>query len=177
MPRCPIPPLGIPRSTLYCNLFLIVLSHYTYPFIVDSPYCLLLCHPHQQGRRNPGERVKVRNAEEEATATRVKEERKKKTAAPWASAERKKAAQQAQDQATRAQEQNAEVIEQQRLLAEATTARSQRGTLPSEMLVFPRRPVVEIRREKGKWREKVQAQIIDGDPDNGNDGDNNDNDL
>ncbi|KAJ3911358.1 hypothetical protein F5877DRAFT_86090 [Lentinula edodes] len=60
-----------------------------------------------------------------------------------------------------------EVVERRRLLAEVATARSQRGTLPSEMSVSPRRPVVEIRREKGKGRAKVPAQPVGGDPDDG----------
>ncbi|KAJ4478936.1 hypothetical protein C8R41DRAFT_922797 [Lentinula lateritia] len=42
MPRAFTSPLGIPKIDLYCNLFLIVLSRYTYPFILVPPYCLLL---------------------------------------------------------------------------------------------------------------------------------------
>ena len=42
MPQCPAPPLGTLRSTSYCNLVLIVLSRYTYPFILVSPYCFIL---------------------------------------------------------------------------------------------------------------------------------------
>ncbi|KAJ4477104.1 hypothetical protein C8R41DRAFT_869593 [Lentinula lateritia] len=42
MPRASIPPLGTPKIHLYCNLLLIVLSRYTYPFILVLPYCLLL---------------------------------------------------------------------------------------------------------------------------------------
>ncbi|KAJ3897927.1 hypothetical protein F5879DRAFT_995373 [Lentinula edodes] len=124
------------------------------------------------------ERMKVRKAEEarrraeEETAARsAEEERKKKEAAARASAARRKAVQEARDRATRAQQQNAEVVERRRLLVEAATARSQWGTLPSEMSVSPWRPVVEIRREKGKGREKVPVQPVGGDLDNGNDDD------
>ncbi|KAJ3803945.1 hypothetical protein F5876DRAFT_84075 [Lentinula aff. lateritia] len=42
---CLGPPLRrsvLRRSTGYCNLFLIVLSRYTYPLVLVSPYCLLL---------------------------------------------------------------------------------------------------------------------------------------
>ncbi|KAJ3924973.1 MAG: hypothetical protein NXY57DRAFT_968636 [Lentinula lateritia] len=41
MPRASTSPLGTPKIYLYCNLYLIVLSRYTYPFILVSPYCLL----------------------------------------------------------------------------------------------------------------------------------------
>ncbi|KAJ4470992.1 hypothetical protein C8R41DRAFT_870669 [Lentinula lateritia] len=70
--------------------------------------------------------------------------------------------------------QNTDVAEQRRLLAEAATARSQRGTSPSEMSVSPWRLVVEIRKEKGKGREKVQEQPVGGDPDDGDDDDDDD---
>ncbi|KAJ3925526.1 MAG: hypothetical protein NXY57DRAFT_1068861 [Lentinula lateritia] len=42
MPRAFTSPLGIPKIDLYGNLFLIVLSRYTYPFTLVPPYCLLL---------------------------------------------------------------------------------------------------------------------------------------
>lgn len=48
MPWGLIPPLAIPRSTIYCNLIFIVLSRYTFPFNLASPlffypflYCLI----------------------------------------------------------------------------------------------------------------------------------------
>ncbi|KAJ3911969.1 hypothetical protein F5877DRAFT_85329 [Lentinula edodes] len=38
----------------------------------------------------------------------------------------------------------------------------------------PRRPIVEIRKEKGKGREGIPARPVGGDPDNGDDGDDDD---
>ncbi|KAJ3885154.1 hypothetical protein GG344DRAFT_70785, partial [Lentinula edodes] len=114
-----------------------------------------------------------KKAAEEAAARKAEEERRKKEVAARASAAKRKAAQETRDRASRAQQQDAEVVERRRLLAEAATARSQRGTLPSEMSVSPRRPVVEIRREKGKGREGIPVRPVGGDPD---DGDNDDND-
>ncbi|KAJ3897300.1 hypothetical protein F5879DRAFT_996266 [Lentinula edodes] len=113
------------------------------------------------------EKVKAQKAAEEAAARKAAEERRKKEVAAQASAARRKAAQEVRDRASRAQQQNVEVVERRRLLAEAATARSQRGTSPSEMSVSPRRPVVEIRREKGKGREEVPAQPVGEDPDDG----------
>ncbi|KAJ3897516.1 hypothetical protein F5879DRAFT_995915 [Lentinula edodes] len=86
---------------------------------------------------------------------------------------REKAVQEAQKQARRAQQQEEEVSERRRLLATAATARSQRGTSPSEALVSPRRPVVEILKTKSKGKGKAKAQPVDEDPD---DGDNDDDD-
>ncbi|KAJ3852471.1 hypothetical protein EV368DRAFT_82494 [Lentinula lateritia] len=63
-----------------------------------------------------------------------------------------------------------EVGEQWRLLTEAAAARSQRATSPSKLSASPWRPVVEIRKEKGKGREKVQVQPVGGDPDSSDDG-------
>ncbi|KAJ3870477.1 hypothetical protein F5051DRAFT_447641 [Lentinula edodes] len=65
----------------------------------------------------------------------------------------------AQERAKRAQQQEEEVVEQRRLLAAVVTARSQRGTSPSEVSASPRRPVP-----------------VGGDPDDGDDGDNDDDD-
>ncbi|KAJ3858856.1 hypothetical protein EV359DRAFT_87119 [Lentinula novae-zelandiae] len=110
------------------------------------------------------ERVRVRKAAE--AARKATEEK-----AARAAAARERAAQEAQERALRAQQQEAEVAERCRLLADAAAARSQRGTSPSEMSVSPRRPVVEIRREKGKGRAKVPAQPVGGDPDDGDDDD------
>ncbi|KAJ3872361.1 hypothetical protein F5051DRAFT_445254 [Lentinula edodes] len=125
------------------------------------------------------ERVKARKAAEaakkkaaeEAAARKAEEERRKKEVAA-----KRKAAQEARDRASRAQQQDAELIERRRLLAEAATARSQRGTSPSEMLVSPRRPIVEIRREKGKGRARIPARPVGGDPDDGDNGNDDDDD-
>ncbi|KAJ3870428.1 hypothetical protein F5051DRAFT_447729, partial [Lentinula edodes] len=70
-----------------------------------------------------------------------------------------------------------ELEERRRLMAEAATARSQRGTSPSEMSVSPRRPVVELRRAaKSKGKGKAPAQPVGGDPDDGDNGDDDDDD-
>ncbi|KAJ3870984.1 hypothetical protein F5051DRAFT_446829 [Lentinula edodes] len=82
---------------------------------------------------------------------------------------KKKAVQEEWARTLRAQQQEAKVAERHRLLADAAAARSQRGTSASEILVSPRRPVVEIRREKGKGRAQVLGQPVGGDPDNGDD--------
>ncbi|GAW10287.1 hypothetical protein LENED_012536 [Lentinula edodes] len=106
------------------------------------------------------ERVRARKVA--AAAKKAAEEK-----AARAAAARERAAQEVQEQALWARQQEEEVVERRRLLAEVATARSQRGTLPSEMSVSPRRPVVEIRREKGKGKAKVPAQPVGGDPDDG----------
>ncbi|KAJ3885001.1 hypothetical protein GG344DRAFT_83237 [Lentinula edodes] len=102
-----------------------------------------------------------KKAAEEAAARKAEEKRRKKEVAARDSAAKRKAAQEARDRASRAQQQDAELLERRRLLAEATTARSQRGTSPSEMSVSPRRPVVEIRREKGKGRAGILARWVE----------------
>ncbi|KAJ3870479.1 hypothetical protein F5051DRAFT_447639 [Lentinula edodes] len=113
------------------------------------------------------ERVRARKAA--AAAKKAAEEK-----AARAAAARKRAAQEAREQANRARQQEAEVLERRRLLAEVATARSQRGTSPSEMSASPRRPVVEIRRKTAsKEKGKAKAQPIGNDP---NDGDNADDD-
>ncbi|KAJ3884944.1 hypothetical protein GG344DRAFT_83312 [Lentinula edodes] len=61
-----------------------------------------------------------------------------------------------------------------RLMAAAATARSQRGTSPSEVSVSPWRPVVEIRRTKNKGKGKARAEPVGGDADDGDDGDDDD---
>ncbi|KAJ3884375.1 hypothetical protein GG344DRAFT_84121 [Lentinula edodes] len=78
--------------------------------------------------------------------------------------------------ALRARQQEEEVAERRRLLAAAATARSQRGTSPSEVLVSPRRPVVEIRKTKSKGKGKARTEPVGGDPDDGDDGDDDDDD-
>ncbi|KAJ3910951.1 hypothetical protein F5877DRAFT_86718 [Lentinula edodes] len=114
------------------------------------------------------ERVRARKAA--AAAKKAAEEKAAKAAAA-----RERAAQEARERAIRARQQEEEVAERRRLLAEAATARSQRGTSPSEMSASPRRPVVEVRRVvKGKG--KAQAQPVGGDPDDGDDGDEDDDD-
>ncbi|KAJ3924346.1 MAG: hypothetical protein NXY57DRAFT_970112 [Lentinula lateritia] len=102
------------------------------------------------------EKVRARKAAEEKIAR--------------AAAVKEKAAQEVRERARRAQQQEEEVAERRRLLAAAATARSQRGTSPSDVSVSPRRPMVEIsKRSKGKG--KAKAQPVDEDPDNGDDDD------
>ncbi|KAJ3884167.1 hypothetical protein GG344DRAFT_84465 [Lentinula edodes] len=93
-----------------------------------------------------------------------------------AAAEKKKKAQEAQERARQARQQEEEVAERRRLLAAAATARSQRGTSPSEVSVSSRRPVVEIQRKKSKGKGKARAEPVGGDPDDGDDGDDDDDD-
>ncbi|KAJ3911495.1 hypothetical protein F5877DRAFT_85893 [Lentinula edodes] len=49
-------------------------------------------------------------------------------------------------------------------------ARSRGGTSPEETSGSPRRPVVEIQREKGKGKGKAKIQPVNEDPDDGGDG-------
>ncbi|KAJ3884223.1 hypothetical protein GG344DRAFT_71506, partial [Lentinula edodes] len=92
------------------------------------------------------ERVRAKKAA--AAAKKAAEEK-----AARAAAARERAAQEAREWAIRARQQEAEVVERRRLVAEVSTARSQRGT-------SPRRPVVEIRRAaKRKGKAKAQAEI------------------
>ncbi|KAJ3884008.1 hypothetical protein GG344DRAFT_84738 [Lentinula edodes] len=115
------------------------------------------------------ERVRARKAAEAAR-------KKAEEVAARAAAEKKKKAQEAQERARQARRQEEEVAERRRLLAAAVTARSQRGTSPSEVSVSSRRPVVEIQRTKSKGKGKARAEPVGGDPDDGDDGDDNDND-
>ncbi|GAW08763.1 hypothetical protein LENED_010846 [Lentinula edodes] len=109
------------------------------------------------------ERVKARKAAEEA-------EKKKQAAA------RRQAAQGACDRAIRAREQEDEIVEQRRKLAEAATARSQGGNSTGDVSASPRRPIVEISRLKSKGKGKAKVQPIGEDPDDGDDGDDDDDD-
>ncbi|KAJ3910876.1 hypothetical protein F5877DRAFT_86847, partial [Lentinula edodes] len=111
------------------------------------------------------ERVRARKAA--AVAKKATEEK-----AARAAAARERAAQEARERANRAHQQEEEVLERRRLLAEAATARSQRGTSPSEMSASPRRPVVEIRRKTAsKEKGKAKTQPVGRDPDDGDDDD------
>ncbi|KAJ3884022.1 hypothetical protein GG344DRAFT_84706 [Lentinula edodes] len=85
------------------------------------------------------------------------------------------AARKAAEEARRQKEAEArELEERRRRMAEAATARSRRGSSPGGSSVSPRRPVVEIRKDKGKGKGK--AQPVGGDPDDGGDGDDDDDD-
>ncbi|KAJ3900566.1 hypothetical protein F5879DRAFT_992758 [Lentinula edodes] len=108
---------------------------------------------------------------------RVEKVRARKAAAVAKKAAEEKAAgervaQEAREQALRVHQQEEEIMEGRRLLAEAATTRSQRGTSPSEMSASPRRPVAEIRRKMiSKGTGKAKAQPVSGDPDDGDNGD------
>ncbi|KAJ3884915.1 hypothetical protein GG344DRAFT_83350 [Lentinula edodes] len=67
--------------------------------------------------------------------------------------------------AIRAQEQENKVVERGRKLAEAATARSQRGTSTGETSASPRRPIVETLKVKNKGKGKAKAQPVGEDPD------------
>ncbi|KAJ3850136.1 hypothetical protein EV368DRAFT_66846 [Lentinula lateritia] len=111
------------------------------------------------------QRVRERKA---AEAARKEAEEK----AARAAAARRQAVQEARERALRAQQQEEAVTERRRVLAAAATARSRRGTSPSEVSASPRRPVVEISKVRSKDKGKAKAQPVGEDPDDGDDGDN-----
>ncbi|KAJ3858099.1 hypothetical protein EV359DRAFT_88272 [Lentinula novae-zelandiae] len=87
------------------------------------------------------------------------------------------AQQKAEEEAARKaiEEERAQAVareERRKRMAEAATARSWRGSSLGEGSRSPRRPVVEIRKEKGKG--KARAPPMDEDPDDGGDGDEDD---
>ncbi|KAJ3925432.1 MAG: hypothetical protein NXY57DRAFT_967852 [Lentinula lateritia] len=88
-----------------------------------------------------------------------------------AAAAKKKAEEEAQKQKEAAAR---ELEEHRRRMAEAATACSRCGSLPGGSSTSPRRPVVEIQKEKGNGKGK--AGPIGGDPNNGGDGDDDDDD-
>ncbi|KAJ3847613.1 hypothetical protein EV368DRAFT_87531 [Lentinula lateritia] len=102
------------------------------------------------------ERLKARKAEEAACKKAEKEQARR-------------AVEKAREKAAAK-----ELEERRKRMAEAATARSRRGSSPGGALTSSRRPVVEIRREKGKGKAKSQA--VGGDPDDGDDGDDNEED-
>ncbi|KAJ3926160.1 MAG: hypothetical protein NXY57DRAFT_966840 [Lentinula lateritia] len=80
------------------------------------------------------------------------------------------AKQKAQEEAARkaVEEERAQAAakeERRKRMVEAATARSRRGTSPGEVSSSPRCPTVEIRRVKGKGKERVQAEAAGSDPD------------
>ncbi|KAJ3924771.1 MAG: hypothetical protein NXY57DRAFT_969088 [Lentinula lateritia] len=75
------------------------------------------------------------------------------------------AKQKAEEEAAR----KAKEEERRKRMAEAATARSRRGASPGEVLLSPRRPIVEIRKNRGKGKERVQAEAAGGDPDDSGD--------
>ncbi|KAJ3898459.1 hypothetical protein F5879DRAFT_994782 [Lentinula edodes] len=107
----------------------------------------------------------IRQAEE-----RVHKMKARKAAAAAKKKAEQEAAKKAAEEARRQKEAAAKELEEcRRVMAEAATARSRRGSLPGGSLV-----VVEIRKEKGKG--KAKAQPVGGDPDDGGDGEDDDDD-
>ncbi|KAJ3897826.1 hypothetical protein F5879DRAFT_995500 [Lentinula edodes] len=87
-----------------------------------------------------------------------------------------RAAQGARDRAVRAREQEDELVERRRKLAEAATARSQGGNSTGDVSASPRRPIVEVSRLKSKGKGKAKVQPVGEDPDDGDDGNDDDDD-
>ncbi|GAW06969.1 hypothetical protein LENED_008928 [Lentinula edodes] len=85
---------------------------------------------------------------EEEVARKVAEEERKREAAAQASTARRKAAQEARKRAKQIH----------------------------KISISPRRPIVELRRVKGKGKERVQAEAAGGDPDDGSNGEDNEDD-
>ncbi|KAJ3806517.1 hypothetical protein F5876DRAFT_68893 [Lentinula aff. lateritia] len=88
---------------------------------------------------------------------------KKKKAAAAAAAKQKAEEETARKVAEEERAQAAAREERGKRMAEAAMARSRRGTSPGEVSASPRRPIVEIRRVKGKGKERVQAEAAGGD--------------
>ncbi|KAJ3872214.1 hypothetical protein F5051DRAFT_445392 [Lentinula edodes] len=115
------------------------------------------CQSHWSRKRGPGGRRgqdSEEGAREEEAAKKAAEEAQRKKVATVRNLE-----------------------ESRRLMAEAATTRSQRGTSPSEMSISPQRPVVELRRAaKSKGKGKAPGQPVSGDPDDSDDDDDNEED-
>ncbi|KAJ3803553.1 hypothetical protein F5876DRAFT_71348, partial [Lentinula aff. lateritia] len=91
---------------------------------------------------------------------KVRQMKERKAAAAAAAAAKQKAEEEAAKKvAEEAREQAAAREERRRRMAVAATARSRRGSSPEETSGSPRRPVVEIRREKSKGKGKSKAQV------------------
>ncbi|KAJ3845709.1 hypothetical protein EV368DRAFT_70490, partial [Lentinula lateritia] len=143
-------------------------NHYSYrrPFRVPSP-----------NSHNASLEDEDLDEDEEEIIRKAKEKvrRMKERKAAAAAAAKQKAKEEAARKAVEEERaQAAAKEERRRRMAEAATARSRRGSSPEETLGSPRRPVVEIRREKGKGKGKSKAQPVDEDPDDGGDGDDDD---
>ncbi|KAJ3861558.1 hypothetical protein EV359DRAFT_84201 [Lentinula novae-zelandiae] len=115
----------------------------------------------------------VLDEDDDEAIRRVEEKvRKMKARKAAAEAKRKAKAEAARKAAEEAQKQREvatrELEERRRVMAEAAATRSRRGSSSGGSSVSPRRPVVEIRKEKGKG--KAKAQPVGGDPDDGGDG-------
>ncbi|KAJ3925463.1 MAG: hypothetical protein NXY57DRAFT_967788 [Lentinula lateritia] len=105
----------------------------------------------------------IRKAEE-----KVRRMKERKAAA--AAAAKQKAEEEAARKAKEEEQVQAAAREERRKrMAEAATARSRRGTFTGEVSSSPRRTIVEIRKIRGKGKERVQAEAAGGDPNDGGD--------
>ncbi|KAJ3885143.1 hypothetical protein GG344DRAFT_83057 [Lentinula edodes] len=126
--------------------------------------------PFEDNDLDEDEEEVIRKAEE-----KVRRMKERKAAA--AAAAKQKAEEEAARKAVEEEWAQAAAREERRKrMAEAATARSRRGTSPEETSGSPRRPVVEIQREKGKGKGKAKIQPVDEDPDDGRDGGDDDDD-
>ncbi|KAJ3871717.1 hypothetical protein F5051DRAFT_445900 [Lentinula edodes] len=104
---------------------------------------------------------------------KVRRMKARKAAAAAKKKAEEEAARKAAEEAQKQKEAAARELEERwRIMAEAATARSRRGSSPGGSSVSPRRLVVEIRKEKGKG--KAKAQPVGGDPNDGGDGEDDD---
>ncbi|KAJ3870724.1 hypothetical protein F5051DRAFT_447244 [Lentinula edodes] len=134
---------------------------------VPSPPIDLTAHK-EEGLEDEDEDEIIRRAQERVERVRARKAAGGAKKAARAAAAREKVAKEARERARRAQQQEEEVTERRRLLAAAATAQSQRGTSPSEVLVSPWRPMVEISK-KSRGKGKAKAQPVNEDPDDGDD--------
>ncbi|KAJ3912383.1 hypothetical protein F5877DRAFT_84862 [Lentinula edodes] len=130
----------------------------------------------EEGLENKDEDDIIRRAQarvERVRARKAAEAARKAAEEQAAAAAREKAAQEVPEQALWAQQREEEVTERRRLMVAAVTARSQRGTSPSEASTSPRRLIVEIQKTK-KGKKIIKAQPVGRDSDDGDDGDDDD---
>ncbi|KAJ3803526.1 hypothetical protein F5876DRAFT_71361, partial [Lentinula aff. lateritia] len=112
----------------------------------------------------------IRKAEE-----KVRRMKERKAAA--AAAAKQKAEEEAAKKAMEEERAQAAAREERRKrLAEAATARSRRDTSTGEVSSSPRRLVVEIRKNRGKGKERVPVEAAGDDPDDGGDEEDDDED-
>ncbi|KAJ3931861.1 MAG: hypothetical protein NXY57DRAFT_961384 [Lentinula lateritia] len=104
----------------------------------------------------------IRKAEE-------KVQRMKERKAAAAAAAKQKAEEAARKAKEEERAQAAAREEWRKRMAEAATARSRRDTSTGEVSSSPHRPIVEIRKNRGKGKERVPTEAAGGDPNDGGD--------